>query len=227
MSGGAPAWTPASLGASLVAWYRSDQLVTADFSGKVSAWGDLSGNGNAVAQATGASQPTLVAASPFKASLPSVHFISSLCTMWRADFTQGLVAQPRTAIAVVGMTSNGGTQVILDSRANLNRHALYVQATTWGQTCGLAANSGLAVSTAKISRVIGYGDGAASTVRVDTGNPVTLSNATNAMQGITFGGSNSDSSRAVMHAYEFLVISRALTAGELASWQTYAAGRYD
>jgi len=44
----------------LISWLRSDKLVTLS-SGKVSAWGDQSGNGNSVSQAISTQQPTYVA----------------------------------------------------------------------------------------------------------------------------------------------------------------------
>lgn len=53
--GNAP-FSPAALGASLIAWYRSDKGITIGTG--VSSWADLSGNGHNATQGTPANQPT-------------------------------------------------------------------------------------------------------------------------------------------------------------------------
>lgn len=57
-TGGAAAWTPASL-PSLVAWYdASDTATITESGGSVSQWNDKSGNANHLVQGTGSAQPT-------------------------------------------------------------------------------------------------------------------------------------------------------------------------
>lgn len=56
----APAWTPADLGAALVAWYDAGDgpsLVTGAASGQISQWKDRSGNARHANQSTSAKQP--------------------------------------------------------------------------------------------------------------------------------------------------------------------------
>ena len=51
-------WTPAELGATLLAWYKGDEISGSELDA-IATWQDDSGNSNDATQATGANQPLL------------------------------------------------------------------------------------------------------------------------------------------------------------------------
>lgn len=69
------AWDPRAFGSALVGWWRSDQFVTT-VGTDVSSWGQIAGNGYAMAQGTPARRPTLVA-SGTPNGMPLLRFLQA------------------------------------------------------------------------------------------------------------------------------------------------------
>ena len=97
------AWTPASLGSALHAWYDADDAATITIATGVSQWNDKSGNARNVAQATGANQPTRVTnAKNSRAILRFDGTNDQLTGGWslngQASFSVNYVAWPDTVV---------------------------------------------------------------------------------------------------------------------------------
>ncbi|MFD2053782.1 hypothetical protein ACFSQT_12005 [Mesorhizobium calcicola] len=60
-SAAAPIWSPLSLGAALLGWYKADEI-TGSNNDPLSAWADGSGHSNDMTQATSGARPTLITA---------------------------------------------------------------------------------------------------------------------------------------------------------------------
>lgn len=83
--GGASLFTPAQLGSLLYAWYRADAGVTLN-STTVSAWGDQSGNGRHLSQATAGVQPLFVAGTPAVLRFSNLEWIGASIGALAAPF---------------------------------------------------------------------------------------------------------------------------------------------
>lgn len=165
-------WTPASLGASLVAWYDASATngVTSDANG-VSQWTDLSGNANHATQATNANKPSFassrltfdgssdrlnvagVSASTTSRCMAAVIQVASTVTAQGTLFGAQPDSGDLDALIMAVPHSNGDVRIIDGDQADigvgpsLTRNADIVllgnvTATTWRITQNGSASSG-------------------------------------------------------------------------------------
>ena len=123
------AWTlesPVTLISGLKLWLDASDTttITKDGSNLVSVWGDKSGEGNDLAQATGSSQPLWV--DSVLNSKPIIRGDGVNDTITRATFTGGEESQINTILLVckVGTTGTSDNKYVFDSGVTLKRHLL-------------------------------------------------------------------------------------------------------
>jgi hypothetical protein len=121
-------WTPASLGANLIAWYRADTQVYSDAgttpatnSSTVQQWNDLSGNGYNLSQATSGKRPTFLSAG-FN-SKPTVQFAQPNAT--------GMTSGSAVALGTGALASAFGVGQML---ANTDANGMFVSYLSHGDT---------------------------------------------------------------------------------------------
>lgn len=110
---------PAPPATGLQLWLKADAGITLSGS-KVSAWADQSGNGNNVAQATGANQPTFNASSVN--SLPGVTFGASN-TVWLNNTTTNPLSAGSARSILIVMKPGSATASLAQSPFTLRRSA--------------------------------------------------------------------------------------------------------
>lgn len=103
VGGGAPPWTPAALGSSLLMWLRADSGVTLN-GATVSAWADRSATGRNASQADAAKQPTYTASDANLNGMPSLSFDGTADHL--VTLTPSTVAQPVTLMVVAYADAN-------------------------------------------------------------------------------------------------------------------------
>jgi len=110
VGGGAPPWTPAALGSSLLMWLRADSGVTLN-GATVSAWADRSATGRNASQADAAKQPTYTASDANLNGMPSLTFDGTADNIVTA--MPSTVVQPVT-LMVVGYSDASTNRIAID-----------------------------------------------------------------------------------------------------------------
>lgn len=169
----------------LLAWWRADAGITTATG--VSAWADLSGNGNTVTQATGSAQPTYNASSATFGARPSLTFVAaSSQALANASFN---ASQPDT-IYIVGAFSVAASTEFIDGTTN--RQILGQNATTnYEQYAGTSVLSG-GITDTNAHAICGvFADALSATAAyVDNSRVAVISGSagTSALTGISVGG---------------------------------------
>lgn len=111
-------WTPAQLAP--YAWYRGDLGITL-VGGKVSAWGDQSGNGAHLTQTTDALRPTYVSSVAARGNCPAVVTGSGL-------HLEGSITLPREVAFVLALGTVGAGYALSHSVGVTEYHYVYSSA---------------------------------------------------------------------------------------------------
>lgn len=223
---GTGAWTPASL-PGLRAWWRSDSNVLTDGDG-VYEWGDITSNGWDLTQSTGAKKPQLISSHAGFNDHPAIDFATD-------DFLQTstwtLITQPHTTwvVAESDVWPTGGSLVFIDGVDGNDRVLTYERNATGDPWSMWAGSANLDGASPGASDVVYYAvskwDGSSSYFRMNgteyTGNP-----GADGVAGITAGASNADAGHLDGQIAEIGVVDSALSAGDLASLETYLSTRY-
>lgn len=175
-----------------LAWYRADQLVT-ESSSRVSAWGNIWGNGD-LAQGSAGNQPLLEAASiggkPAIASDDALRWMQGTLTTGLASGQRGYIWQlVRPDVYVTGKAYGCLTAA---AGASPRVRLLTTTGTAWqGNVNGSVATSALATGTAVLFELgwtfSGSGLVVKSGVELNDGNPA-LPNSTISLVSIFSGG---------------------------------------
>lgn len=220
----------------LAGWWRSDKLITLN-STTVSSWGDLSGFGGTVSQATGANQPTYSTSGGVN-NLPKLTFSGS--TQILENTTQNVMpAGTSRTVFVVGQpsTSAGGGCPIgfkITAPACILLYqviASNIYVFTDGSAQSFTFSSGSTISTAPQILEYTWVLSAQPTFSINTvGKTITTANVANSDTGTTgFSiGKRADTAGSVFvgDLYEIIVYNRLLTAAETTSVQNYLRARY-
>ncbi len=216
----APAFTPASL-TSLKLWVKSDTGIT--IATGVSQWDDLSGNGNHLVQATGASQP-VVTASAIN-GLPAITFDGVDDFMQKA-FT---LPQPVTIFMVVKEFTKRGNETFVDGFTANTGFVAQTGSTpaslqSYGGSAGNFTQENTVGSFALLTVIF---NGAYSAMQWNSAADVSGSAGTAAMGGLTVGGRGGTGSFFANAAYaEIIVQAGVATAAERTSVETYVSTTY-
>lgn len=211
------AWTPASLGADLVRWFRADTSVTG--SAPVTAWGDLAAAG----------APDLTATDANFNNQASIDLDGATDYFQGGALAGGPIALPITVVMIFRET--GGTYLFdgIGNRVallnNLGDFSLFLE----GGATFLA--SGVAPSGAKQFVLAEFAAaGQASTIAVDQLAPQASSSAfdasTGGLDGITLGAAYSGAAPGQGQLAEAVVVKRKLSGPEKASLAAYVNARY-
>ena len=215
-----------------VAWYRSDLLVTQS-GGTVSAWGDSSGSGDTnrnALQATGSLQPTYSASDANFNNLPSLTCALGTGRLLRTGTWSVALPQPYTVFAVARLLSAQANSYLCDSINGGLQSAVYSSSGADLRAYNGSNSNSPTFASAQTGVAIGVMDSANTASRVywSAATPsVGVNNGTNGLTGVTLGCYAGGGTTFTDWAYaEFAYYSRALTAGEIASLNAYAAARY-
>ena len=210
--------SPTSI-SNLMAWYRSDLLVTQS-GGTVSAWGDSSASGDAnriASQATGALQPTYSASDANFNGLPSMTSGLASGRLLRTGTWSVALPQPYTVFAVARLLSTQSNSYLCDSINGGVQSALYSSAGTDLRAYNGSNSNSPTFASAQTGVAIGVMDSANTASRVywSAATPsVGVNNGTNGLTGVTLGCYAGGGTTFTDWAYaEFAYYSRALTAG--------------
>ena len=222
-SGGAPLWTPSQLAP--YAWYRGDLGITL-VGGKVSAWGDQSGNGAHLTQTTDALRPTYVSSVAARGNCPAVVTGSGL-------YLEGSITLPREVAFVLALGTVGAGYALSHSIGWTEYHYVYSSTAATYYVRRTSAEwyyrtvSTQPAYTANTNHVAQY-DGSSITLRragVDVamgapvGSPLVAESVTGTLRvGADAGGSNG----ANLQWCE-LIICPPLTASQFAALDAYFA----
>lgn len=207
--------------AGLTGWWSAWHLHLAD-GDSVGTWPDLSGNGNDLAQGTGAKQPTYVDAAI--GGIPSVRFRRADSQIMTVTFGSSL-SQPNTII-MAGQCFPSYTKnaTVLDGVAAGDRHALFWTNTDaeWRLYSGTTVDSTVAATAPWHIFSMRFDSGSPNTVlRVD-GSTVTgpTDAGADALGGLTVGARFTDDGYTDADISEILVVDGALTDAELSDIET-------
>lgn len=218
------AWTPASLGADLVAWYKADAGVTG--SSPVTAWADQSGNGhNLVAGGT----PVLNATDADFNSQASIT-LDGVTEYFQSAAFGALEAVPFTVVLVFKQT--GGTYIFdglsAGQRAGTFNNAGTLQALH--QASSTYLDSAVAPSGAKQFLLAEWdADTINSTIAVDqlTAQDTYSTGAGSAgLDGVTIGDYYATGAPMAGKVAEVIVVGKKLSGGEKTSLAGYINTRY-
>jgi hypothetical protein len=227
-AGGAGGWTPATLGAALVGWYKADAGVTG--TSPVTVWADQSGNGQNMFPLSGWNGYTYNATGlNGKPSLDSAAGSTNMGTV--ADTvavgTGSGFAIFALAKFTVSSTSNGPS-LYGNGNTSPSNNANSAVLEFYGPSAQidlLEASNNWAYTTASINTVhrLGFNVDASSnvTMYVDGtgGTPAAITAFTRTTPSKVAGGGIDGSMR------ELIFVNRTLTSGELTSLDTYLVGR--
>lgn len=177
------------------AWYRMGRALTVGAANAVSQWSDSSAMGRHILQATGANQPILQTDG-------SLLFDGSNDFM-QATFT---LVQPTTVYMLLKQITWTSGDVFCDGLTLTSGNIIQTVGTpslsiSAGSTA--CANTGLALNTYGILTAVF--NGAASSLAVNKGAPVTGSAGTTAMAGFTLGGDGNGANNGNMQIKEVIV----------------------
>jgi hypothetical protein len=212
-------FSPASIGG-LTLWVRSDTGVTVG-SGTVSAWADLSGNGNTLTQGTGANQPTYNATDASYNGLPS---LSATGTQFIGNAAVTL-AEPFTVGVVCVFATNAATSIAIDSTSG-TRPIIAAAPPTYELTLGGAGfvTFGTFAQNTTVMLVCVF-NGAASVGYASSSTGTTGTTAAGSMLGLSaFGGLGSNLTGSIA---EVFLWNKGLAAGDVHSLLLYGASRYN
>lgn len=213
---GGVSFTLASLGASLLHWFRPEDATGVAASGN---WAANVGGATA-AQATGGARPAYSATGHNGRPCLTFDGGDSLAASFSA------ISQPGAVIVACQVTSVADFRFVVDSSHATNRWAIYTSITT-GLVNGFAGSaitsgSGTLGSICVVSAVF---NGASSVVRIN-GVQVASGNAGAAtMQGITIGASSSGASGFLIGSVGDIAICSSLSAAQLAASERYVGAR--
>jgi hypothetical protein len=221
---GSSSFTPASLGASLLAWYKADAGTSSTVDGTaLSAWNDQSGNGKNFAQATGANQPLYKAA--IQNGLPVVRFDGSNDFMDAATVS---ASQPDTIWLVAKSAIGGGSgHNALDGISS--RQAVYQDAAAGAfiaYFAGVTVPSAVAWGTTAFHYISALFNGASSVLRSDgvqisTGNP-----SSGALTGLRVGGADGSGTNQWNGDIGEIVIASGDQTAQFSNMETYLKNRW-
>ena len=220
-------WRPTQL-SGCVLWLRADMGITKDGSDRVSAWADQSGNGNNLAQGTGANQPLFVAADSNFQNQPTVRLNG---TSNRLDNAALNLAQPFTVVACArsGTTAAAYRPLFDNISGTGDRYLMRRESVPADNfTCYAGAHLYNADTWPQQTkrRVAGVFNGASSTNRLNdtasTGNPGAGAGA----GGVRLGGDSTPTFFWLGEVAEVAVYTRALSTAELNTIFAYFSGRY-
>ena len=207
-------WTPAALGAALVALYRADMGVTIVDVDKVSVWQDQSGNGKHLTQVAAVNRPAYSATGAN--GKPCVSFNGTAAVLKTAAFT---LNQPEHVMVVCKHSQPEVTGYIVDGIAG-NGMGVYItnaepnNVRTYGGSFGPTAS--VVASDWKVIDAVF--NGANSKLGVNGGNHATGNVGTNNAGGLTVGAYGGGSVGYLPEDVAgILITNRALTASERAS----------
>lgn len=213
--------------AGCVLWLRADQQVVQDANGLVSAWGDLSGQGNNVTQATAGSRPGYAFTGP--GGKPVLTFSTANTLLTRSSAV--LSTSPWTIFTVAQASSPGGTgYAFYVGNANAsNGFGVGVTGNSRDVFYSGAAHLLDGAPTSGWEKVTVRNDGTTTTARVN-GAPVALSNSTTqpvAPTALTsVGGYQTSSQDWNGSIAEVICFNRVLSAPEVSSVELYLQRRY-
>jgi hypothetical protein len=209
--------------AGLVGWYRADQGIT--IATGVSQWNDLSGTGNNATQGTGASQPTLVAASSALGGRPALQFSGS--QFLTVGSFVGFSSQPVTMYIVTQGDTVSGSLFWLDGSSGApGRSAILYNATGWDGFSGSHITSANSSTAAKVLAYVGNGASSAlylnsSATAIATGNA-----GTNYLSQLQIGRSAVGGSNEAGLCAEILIYTQGHAAPQLSANFRYLSARY-
>lgn len=204
-------WTPAALGAKLVAWWRADLGIT--IATGVSAWADQSGNGRTLLQATPGAQPARIAAGT-PAGGPCLRFDGVDDFLLTAGFT---LNQPEHVIVCAKWGDDGvGVQGLIDG-VTANTGKVYKST---GSTVATAYAGGFGPTLDIGAEAWGVLDvlfnGAGSKIGFNGGAHATGNAGASNMGGFSLGGKTADIF-GKLDAYGAIIANAELTAAERAA----------
>lgn len=200
---GAPAWTPADLGASLALWLDAEDTATVTLNGSnVSQWDDKSGNGRNVSQATASSQPAYQATG--FAGKPGIYFNGTATHLFNTSpfmYAAGSVSvfsAMRPAPTAINQfflaegysasTSPIYAPIVNRSTFDLNDQSVYYRTDSGGGTSGvLLFDNGMA----EANRIVGLTDSGTQFIAYNngtTGSSVTYSRTATTLNRFAIGG---------------------------------------
>lgn len=228
--GGPPALPPGVPASGLVAFFMADQGITLN-GGNVSAWADVSGSGNHIAQATPGEQPQFVP--NWRNGRPAVLCQDSAREIIRATFVGGAIAQPFSWF-VVGSWATTGAGVVAGSGSGAR---VYIRNFTGNVVSSFAeganATTTIAMSEGEVFINRTILDGASTLQLIEApGRPVLEETP-----GASPGGASMDGYRLFtdgaandwlnQHIAESLVYNRVLTTQEDLDVRAYLRTKYD
>jgi hypothetical protein len=217
-------WTPSSLGADLLAWYRADTSVTG--SSPVTAWGDATGNGNnLVAGGT----PVLNAADADFNGQPSIT-LDGVSEYFQSAAFGAIEAVPFTVVMIFKQT--GGTY-LFDGISSGQRAGTFNNAgdlSALHQASSTYVASGVAPSGVKQFLLAEWAANAQdTTIAVDQLTPqdtYSTGAGSSGLDGVTIGDYYATGAPMAGKVSEVLVIGKKLSSGEKSSLAGYVNTRY-
>lgn len=212
-----------------VLWLRADMGITKDGSDRVSVWADQSGNGHDFAQSTGTAQPAITTYNGIAAILfdpaVTIRYLTRAHTAAMNTAAQSQFMVYRAKAATTNYQSLGVTHITTPGNNYLD---WYTRLTT--APCSKAGSAGTVVDGAGRMRLWHFtapasGNGTAG--YNGTGYNTGAQSAHTGSAAHIIGSRDSDFfTKTDGHVFEVAQYNRELTAGELASWVTYATARY-
>src|SRR5262245_42733395 len=221
VSRGASAVDPPLTG--LIARYRADNEVTGTTD--VSAWGDMTANGNHLSQGTGANQPALVTG--VVNGKPVIRFtLANNDFLRRASFVGGTETQPYTQVMIAARTSGSAVQWAVSAGNTSFRSLGYDSDNTAQMFAGGIFDTASVINTSFHS-LIGIFNGASSQIFLDNSSIGTGDAGGGELVGLCIGNGDATSSSPFGgDIAEVLVYDHALDATERTALAAYVAAQY-